>query len=132
MMDLTDKGHGLANGHEMGMRESGYVADEMERNMKEGNAESRNETWAKVVSRRKQDGKTNGQDRKTELQTTEGTGINKGVGEKRNDLSQRQQMIKKLSHQTKYQRQYRKEATLTMTVKDIENTTVIMIIKSVE
>lgn len=41
-------------------------------------------------------------------------------------------MIKKLSHQTKYQRQYRKEATLTMTVKDIENTTVIMIIKSVE
>lgn len=132
MTDLTDKGHGLAKEHEMGNRESGYVADEMERNINEGNGESRNETWAKVVSRRKQDGKSTGQERKRDIQTTEGTGTNKEGGEKRNDLSQRQQMIKKLSKQTKYQREYRKEATLTMTVKDIENTTIIMIIKSVE
>lgn len=132
MTDLTDKGHGLAKEHEMGNRESGYVADDMERNINEGNGESRNETWAKVVSRRKQDGKSNGQERKRDIQTTEGTGTNKEGGEKRNDLSQRQQMIKKLSKQTKYQREYRKEATLTMTVKDIENTTIIMIIKSVE
>lgn len=132
MTDLTDKGHGLAKEHEMGNRESGYVADEMERNINEGNGESRNETWAKVVSRRKQDGKSTGQERKRDIQTTEGTGTNKEGGEKRNDLSQRQQMIMKLSKQTKYQREYRKEATLTMTVKDIENTTIIMIIKSVE
>lgn len=48
-----------------------------------------------------------------------------------NDLSQRQQIIKKLSKQTRYQREYKKEATLTMTVKDLENITV-MIIKAVE
>ena len=41
-------------------------------------------------------------------------------------------MINKLSKQTRYQREYKKEATLTMTVKDIENITILMIIKAVE
>ncbi len=132
MTDLTEKGHGLAKGHEMGNREPGYFADTTERNINDGNGESRNETWAIVVSRRKQDGKTNGQERKRDLQSIEGTGTEKEVGEKRNDLSQRQQMMKKLSKQTRYQREYKKEATVTMTVKDIENTTIKMIIKAVE
>ncbi len=81
----------------------------MERNINDGNGESRNETWAKVVSWRKQDGKTNGQERKRDLQSTEGTGTEKEVGEKINYLSQRQQMMKKLSKQTRYQREYKKE-----------------------
>lgn len=68
-----------------------------------------------MVSRRKQQGKTNGQEGKIVLQTTKGTGTGKEVGEKRNDLSQRQQIIQKLSKQTRYQRQYKKEATLRMT-----------------
>ncbi len=80
----------------------------------------------------KQDGKTNGQERKRDLQTNEGTGAEKGVGEKISELSQRQQMMKKLNKQTRYQREYKKEATVTMTVKDIEDTTIISIIKAVE
>ncbi len=69
---------------------------------------------------------------KETYKSTEGTGTEKEVGEKINYLSQRQQMMKKLSKQTRYQREYKKEATVTMTVKDIENTTIIMIIKAVE
>ncbi len=61
--------------------------------------------------------KTNGQERKRDLQSTEGTGTEKEVGEKINYLSQRQQMMKKLSKQTRYQREYKKETTVTMTVK---------------
>ncbi len=41
-------------------------------------------------------------------------------------------MINRLKKQTRYQREYKKEATLTLNVKDIENTTIIMIIKAVE
>ncbi len=33
MADLTDKGHGMAKGHEMENREPGYVADTTERNI---------------------------------------------------------------------------------------------------
>ncbi len=127
-----EKGHGMAKGHETENREPSYAANTMERNINELKEESRNETWAKVVSRRKQDGKTNGQERKRDLQTNEGTGAEKGVGEKISELSQRQQMMKKLNKQTRYQREYKKEATVTMTVKDIEDTTIISIIKAVE
>ncbi len=82
MTDLMEKGHGMAKGHETENREPSYAANTTERNINELKEESRNETWAKVVSRRKQDGKTNGQERKRDLQTNEGTGAEKGVGEK--------------------------------------------------
>jgi hypothetical protein len=131
-MDLTDKEHGLVKRHDMGYTEPGYVADMTERNINEGNGENNKETWAMVVSRRNQEGKSNGQKRKEDLQITEGMGIEKEVGEKRHDLSPRQQMIKRVSNQARYQREYKKEATLTMTVKDIDNITIIMIIKAVE
>lgn len=68
-MDLTDKEHGLAKRHEMGNRKPGYVADMT--------GENSNETWVKVVSRRKLKGKTNQQERKRDLQTTESIGIEK-------------------------------------------------------
>lgn len=87
-MDLSDEEHGPVKRHEMGYAEPGFVADMAERNINERNGENNNETWAMVVSMRKQEGKTNGQERKGDLQSTEGIGSEKEVREKRNDLSQ--------------------------------------------
>lgn len=54
-MDLTDKENILVKRHEIGNTEPGYAADIIE---SEGNEENNNETWAIMVARRKQEGKT--------------------------------------------------------------------------
>ncbi len=50
----------------------------------------------------------------------------------RREVGQRNETMKRIKSQSKYQRDYKKEATLTMTVNDPEKITMMMIIKAVE
>lgn len=52
--------------------------------------------------------------------------------DERREAGQRNETMKKIKSQSKYQRDYKKEATLTMTVNDPEKISVMMIIKAVE
>ncbi len=130
MTDLMVKMHGQAKLNEMEDDEVNERIKTMPE--KNTNEDHRETSWATVVSRGKQLKNTNKQGKMRDLQTIKGTENAKGNDESRSTFSQQQEMINRLKKQTRYQREYKKEATLTLNVKDIENTTIIMIIKAVE
>lgn len=89
------------------------------------------ETWAMVVTRRKKNGMDLRSGGNGELQKSQGKQtIEQNDG--RRESSQRNETLKKIRSESKYQREYKKEATLTMKVNDPEKITVLMIIKAVE
>jgi len=107
--------------------------DYTERNKEKDNGQDKddNETWAMVAMRRKKnvmDIRSRGTE---EQQTSQGNKSRHSMDGRREE-GQRNETIKKTKSQTKYQRDYKKKTTLTMTVNDPEKITVMMIIKAVE
>lgn len=96
-----------------------------------GKHEEDNETWARVVTRRKKNGMDARTRQREELQNNQGKQTRDFNDGKREAL-QRNETMKRIKSQSKYQRDYKKEATLTMTVNDPDKITVMMIIKAVE
>lgn len=107
--------------------------DYTERNQENDNGKEKddNETWAMVAKR----GKKNGIDARNrgteELQKSQGKQLRHNTDGRRAE-DQRNETMKEIKTRSKYQRDYKKEATLTMTVNDPEKITVMMIIKTVE
>ncbi len=89
-----------------------------------------NETWPMVVSRRKKNGmdlRSGGNGQLQKSQDKQARDYTDG----RREVGQRNETMKRIKSQSKYQRDYKKEATLTMTVNDPEKITMMMI-KAVE
>lgn len=129
-MDTTEKENRLET-NEPRNGEQGNPTNIFERTRNEDDGENSNETWATVVSKKKE-GKGGGQEKEGDLQSNASIESEKNIEGQRNALSQKQQMLNKLKKQARYQREYKKEATLTMMVRDIENSIINNIIKVVE
>lgn len=105
--------------------------DYAERNNGKDKDNENNETWAMVVSRRKKNGMDLRSGGNGELQKSQGKQARDHTDGRR-DVGQSNETMKRIKSQSKYQRDYKKEATLTMTVNDPEKITMMMIIKAVE
>ncbi|XP_026103331.1 uncharacterized protein LOC113074680 [Carassius auratus] len=107
--------------------------DYTERNkeMDNGKVKDDKETWAMVATRRKKNGMDARSRGTEELYTSQGKQT-RDYTDGRREAVQRNETMKKIKSQSKYQRDYKKEATLTMTVNDPEKISVMMIIKAVE
>lgn len=93
------------------------------------NENNYNVTWAEVISRKKQRGST------SEVERKEGMGKTKDkqrVETVEGDVIERNKLSNNVRSKAKFQREYKKEATMIINVKDPANTTVMMIIKAVE
>lgn len=120
-----DNQTGLEKEHEKKDNELDEDTDLRKRIMQE------EETWATVVWRKKRNGVEMVKGR-TEQQKIQGKEKDVVNGEKRKEDNQKEDMINKLRGKLRYQREYKRETTLTMNVKNPEQLTVMMIIKAVE
>lgn len=95
--------------------------DYTERNKEMDNGKDKDdkETWAMVATRRKKNGMDARSKGTEELYTSQGKQT-RDYTDGRQEAVQRNETMKKIKSQSKYQRDYKKEATLTMTVNDPE------------
>lgn len=127
-----DNGPGLGKELEIKSNKVDEGTSSFKTMIKENNENQEEETWATVVSRKKRNGTEMLKERTEQQQRLQGKAKDYSNGEKRKEESQKDEMINKLRGKMRYQREYKKETTLTMNVKNPDKLTVMMIIKAVE